>query len=182
MSGALTRRALLASGLASLAAAPVLASGADLAPSAASLARPSAAPRDFTGLEIVDADGTALGLADMPGRLFVVNLWAPWCLPCRREMPSLARLSERLDGSDIRVVPIAFDWRGPSGVRRFFREIGVETLPVLIGDGDNLMATLGIELLPTTVIVNAAGQLLATVAGEATWDDEATLAWLQGLA
>ncbi len=182
MTPPLTRRTILASALASLAAGAAFGDGRTFAPSAASLARPAAPVRSAAGLDIEDAEGNRVPLSSFAGRVLVVNLWAPWCLPCRREMPSFARLSERLQGSDIHVLPLAFDWRGSIGVRRFYKEIGVETLPILIGDGDNLLATLGIELLPTTVVIDGDGKHIATVTGEATWDDDATLAWLKGLA
>lgn len=177
----LSRRLLLAGGVASLAARGVRASGGDFAPSAASLARPAAPMRSAAGLAITDAQGANVALADYAGKLLVVNLWAPWCLPCRREMPSLARLSERLSGQDALVLPLAFSWQGAVGVRRFYQETGIANLPVLIGDGDNLKATLGIEILPTTVVLDGDATHIATVTGEARWDDAATLDWLAGL-
>ena len=175
----LSRRALLAGGLASLAARP---GAANDAPSAAALAHRVTPGTDAAGLAMTDADGTPVPLSAYAGRLVVVNLWAPWCLPCRREMPALARLADRLAGHGIRVLPLAFTWQGAAGVRRFYREIGVETLPVLLGDGDNLKATLGIEILPTTVLLDGSATHIATVSGEATWDDDATFAWITGLA
>lgn len=178
----LSRRALLAGGLASLAARPGAANDAPFAPSAAALARPAAPGTNAAGLAMTDADGTPVPLSAYAGRLVIVNLWAPWCLPCRREMPALARLADRLAGHGIPVLPLAFTWQGAAGVRRFYREIGVETLPVLLGDGDNLKSTLGIEILPTTIVLDGDANHIATVAGEATWDDDATFAWITGLA
>lgn len=178
----LSRRVLLAGGLASLAGRPGAADEVHFAPSAATLARPAAPVVSAAGLSMTDADGTPVPLSAYAGSLVVVNLWAPWCLPCRREMPALARLSAAVAGRDIHVLPLAFTWEGAPGVRRFYREIGVETLPVLIGDGENLKATLGIEILPTTIVLDGDANHIATVAGEATWDDPATLAWITGLA
>ena len=151
------------------------------APSAATLARTAAPSRDATPLQMVDADGTPRSLSDYAGQIVVLNLWGPWCVPCRREMPSLARLATALDGKGVTVLPLAFDWRGASGVRRFYRETEIAHLPILIGDGDNLNATLGIENLPTTVILDRAGQTLALIEGEAHWDDEPTQEWLLSL-
>ena len=177
-----TRRAILIGGLASLAGRSALAADDHFAPPAASLARPAAPVTSAAGLEMTDGNGNPVPLSTWAGQVIVLNLWAPWCLPCRREMPSLARLAGRLAGRSAVVLPLAFSWQGASAVRRFYREIGVETLPVLIGDGKNLSATLGIELLPTTVLIDGAANHIATVAGEATWDDAATLAWIEGLA
>jgi len=112
----------------------------------------------------------------------VVNLWATWCLPCRREMPSLARLAAALEDAPVRVLPLSFDRGGAATVLRFYRDIGVTTLPVLIGDGQNLKAALGIRRLPTTLILDGAAHHIATVGGEAVWDDPQTETWLRGLA
>lgn len=183
MTTLLARRGVLAGALGALGqtafARFALAEAAHL-PSAASLARPADTIRDATGLVMKDENGARLSIADYEGETLLVALWAPWCLPCRREMPAMARLAQRLDAEPVRVLPLAFDWRGAAGVRRFFRETGVEGLPILLGDGENLVATLGIEQLPTTVVIDAQGRHVATVTGEAVWDDDATLAWMLG--
>lgn len=176
-----TRRAVLVGGLGVLAGRSAFAADEHVVPSAASLARAAAPGKSATGLEMTDGAGNPVSLSAYAGRVIVLNLWAPWCLPCRREMPSLARLADKLAGHGAIVLPLAFSWQGANGVRRFYREIGVETLPVLLGDGENLKATLGLEALPTTVVLDGAANHVATVAGEATWDDEATLAWIKGL-
>ena len=181
MSPAFTRRVVLAGGLSAL-AGPALAAGETEAPAAVTRRRPAIPRRDVSGLYLEDETGAPVPLARFAGELLVVNLWATWCLPCRREMPSLSRLAQSLAGAGVRILPLAFDPLGPAAVRRFYREIGVTTLPVLIGDAVNLKATLGIERLPTTLVLDGEAHHIATVAGEATWDDAATQAWLRGLA
>jgi hypothetical protein len=96
-------------------------------------------------------------------------------------MPSLARLAAAVDPARVTVWPLAFDWRGPSAVRRFYAEVGISGLPVLLGDGATLKATLAIEALPTTAILDRNGRMIFEVAGEARWDDAATRDWLSGL-
>ncbi len=176
-----SRRAILAGGLCALAGRGGLADDRDPPPSAASQVRPAIPRRDASGLQLVDPTGAPVPLARFAGEVLVVNLWATWCLPCRREMPSLARLAAALDGAGVRVLPLAFEPKGPAGVRRFYREIGVNSLPVLLGDGQNLKSVLGIERLPTTLMLDAEAHHIATVAGEARWDDAATQEWLLGL-
>lgn len=128
-----------------------------------------------------DAAGVKVPVSAWSGRLVVLNLWGPWCVPCRREMPSLSRLANRLAGKAL-VAPLAFDWRGAKAVAAFYAEHAIANLPVLIGDGENLKATLGLSRLPTTALIDGAGNYFALVAGEATWDDDATVRWLEGLA
>lgn len=152
------------------------------APSAVSLLRPAVPVRDARGLALRDAQKQTLRLGDLAGgRAVLLNLWAPWCLPCRREMPSLARLALALGGQGPLVLPLAFDWRGASGVRRFYAEAGIANLPIWLGEGENLSAVLGLEDLPTTAIIDRAGQMVQLIAGEARWDDAATLEWARGL-
>lgn len=155
---------------------------ADVQPaSAVSLLRPLVPERGASGLAMLDDNRVTVAMSDYAGHPVILNLWAPWCLPCRREMPSLARLAASLEGFETVVLPLAFDWRGAAAIRRFYDEIGVTNLPVRIGDGENLMETLGLEDLPTTVIIDRGGIARHIVAGEAQWDDPATLDWARTL-
>ncbi|WP_319823520.1 TlpA disulfide reductase family protein [Thalassovita sp.] len=175
---ALTRRGILA-GAGALLLRPT-AGWAD-APSAAALARPTEPPRDGSALKITEADGTLRRLSDWAGAVVLLNFWGPWCVPCQKEMPSIARMAERVSGAGLVVLPLAFDWRGPNSVRRFYKDNGITGLPVLMGDGENLKQVLDTELLPSSMVIGRNGQSLSVIEGEATWDDDATVTWLLGL-
>lgn len=175
-----TRRAVLG-GMGAFAVLPRPLLAENFAPSAVSLARPVPGLPDATPLQIEDGTGAPVSLADYAGRIVVLNLWGPWCVPCRREMPSLARLAEVLEGHAVDVMPLAFDWRGASGVRRFYTETGIDNLPVLIGEGENLKAVLDLENLPSTAILDTEGRMRFVVAGEARWDDDKTVDWLRAM-
>jgi thiol-disulfide isomerase/thioredoxin len=175
------RRAFLAGLGASFANAGLARAEAPARP-AAEIAIPCAPPRSALALAIADAEGLPVGMQAWSGRLVALNLWSPWCLPCRREMPSLSRLKTRLGEGPVAVLPLAFDWRGAAPVREFYREAGIANLPVYLGSGENLYSVLGLSRLPTTAIIDASGACIAVVAGEASWDDDATLAWLGRLA
>lgn len=69
-------------------------------------------PRPVPSLHFQNAAAHAMTLADFRGRVLLVNIWATWCTPCRKEMPSLDRLQARLGGPDFRVVAIAQDRAG----------------------------------------------------------------------
>lgn len=176
------RRRTFVRGLGALLLAPAPVAAADAPPSASLLAKPLDPVRSIAGLTIKGEDGVAIPPGTLSGRLTVINFWGPWCVPCRREMPSLSRLKHKLAGSTIEILPLAFDWRGAPKVRSFFADAGIDNFPVLLGNGENLDSVLGLSRLPTTAIVSAAGNCFATIAGEATWDDDATVSWLARIA
>lgn len=138
--------------------------------------------RPLAGLQVIDESGKALKLQDHSGQILIINLWAPWCVPCRREMPSLSRLQTQLDGLSAALLPVAFVPRRTDGVRRFFEETGISNLPVLAGNGENLLAVTGKSHLPLTLIADKEGRWTGMVEGEASWDDAETLRWITGLA
>lgn len=183
---ALSRRGVIAAalgaGFACAAPGSMARASEGFAPPAATLARPVAAGRSALPLKIRDASGAAVSLGDYGARLTVLALWAPWCLPCRRELPTLAALDARLSRlGAARVVALGFDWRGSRALQRYFDEAGITRFAPLLGDGEDLQAVLGIEALPSTLVLNGAGTVIAQVEAEARWDDDATLAWLLDL-
>lgn len=154
---------------------------ADNAPSAVEIVQPVRPPRDVAALTMTGIDGAPVPLSDYSDRIIVLNLWASWCQPCRREMPSLSRLAGLVDPARIVVLALAYD-RGAPPVQRFFKQMDITNLPILIGDGQNLKAVFGQGLLPTTLILDKTGQHIYTAKGEARWDDAPTLKWLNYLA
>ncbi len=154
----------------------------EVAMPAAALAHPAIPAKDARGLLMKDADGNPVSLDDYAGRLVVLNLWGTWCPPCRREMPSLSRLADMVDPARIAVVPLAFENGNATRVKVFYKSSDITNLPVLLGDGPNLKSVLSLERLPTTAILDKTGMHIATVAGEAMWDDVDTLEWLDRLA
>lgn len=149
---------------------------------AVAIVRPVMPPQDVSALVMINSDGGRVHLSDYLGRIIVLNLWASWCAPCRLEMPSLSRLAEHVDPDQINVLALAFDKGNPAPVQRFFDRAGITNLPILLGDAQNMEAVLGWGLLPTTIILNKAGQHIYTAKGDAIWDDDATLRWLDYLA
>ena len=171
-------------GLAASMASPAFADkGAvgDPLPFAADLAQTVENGPSALALKIKNEDKQTVDIANWLGSWTLLSFWAPWCKQCRNEMPSIARMNRQLDHERVRLLPLAFDWRGPYFVRKFLDEINVTDLPVYMGDGENLDATLGLSRLPTTAILDPEGVLRFTIAGEAIWDDEKTLTWLNSL-
>ena len=132
--------------------------------------RPYAAPRPLPNIVFEDEKGQKRTLADFKGKVVLLNIWATWCPPCRKEMPTLDRLQRRLGGSDFEVVALSIDRDGVPEVRKFFQEIGVRALAVYVDRNAEAGFSLGIVGVPTTLLIDRSGQEIGRLAGPAEWD------------
>lgn len=137
------------------------------------------APVTLPEAVLLDAEDGTHALAEYKGKWVVLNFWATWCAPCRKEMPSLERLQTAMP--EIAVVPVATGRNAVEGIKRFFDEAGVKTLPVLRDPKSELARAMGIMGLPVTVILNPEGQEVARLIGDAEWDSESAKAVLGAL-
>jgi thiol-disulfide isomerase/thioredoxin len=130
-------------------------------------------PFSVANLAFKDAAGRAHTLADWRGRTVLLNLWATWCAPCRREMPALDTLQARLGGPNFEVVAVNIDTRDPEKPLAFLKEIGVSHLAYYSDDSAQVFEDLKTEGkafgMPTTLIVNREGCEIADMAGPAEW-------------
>lgn len=142
---------------------------ADLASGAMANFTILAEPKPGPEVSFVNGDGEELSLADFRGKVLLVNLWATWCGPCRREMPDLDALQAEFGGDRFEVVAISADRQGPSVIGPFYDEVGVRNLAHY---NDKTMKThramrsLG---LPTTIIYDAEGREVGRLIGPAHW-------------
>jgi len=113
----------------------------------------------------VGAEGDRVRLADFAGRPVVVNFWASWCVPCRKEMPALQAAAERLEGQVAFVGVNHQDGQGPAA--EFEQEVGA-TYPSGYDPDGGVARDFGVVGLPTTVLVDARGRIVARSLGELT--------------
>src|ERR1700739_2764564 len=130
-------------------------------------------PFKLPDLAFDDADGKPKKLSDWRGRTVLVNLWATWCVPCRREMPALDALQTKLGGPDFEVVAINIDTRDPEKPKNFLKDADLTRLSYF-SDGKAKvfqdLKAIGRALgMPTSVLVDGQGCEIATIAGPAEW-------------
>jgi thiol-disulfide isomerase/thioredoxin len=134
------------------------------------------APLRLPDLAFEDADGRPKKLSDWRGRTVLVNLWATWCVPCRREMPALDRLQAKLGGKDFEVVAINIDTRDPEKPKNFLKEANLTGISYFSDNKAKVfqdLKAIGRALgMPTSVLVDPQGCEIATIAGPAEWDSE----------
>ncbi len=128
-------------------------------------------PKPMPELQFSDSDGKALTLADFKGKVVLLNVWATWCGPCRKEMPALDRLQAALGGPDFEVLPVSIDRKGMDVVTKFYAEIGIRHLSRYVAPTANqVLNTLGVWGLPATLLIDRQGRELGRLDGPAEWD------------
>ncbi|HJU15788.1 MAG TPA: TlpA disulfide reductase family protein [Stellaceae bacterium] len=136
-------------------------------------------PRPMPALAFTDGSGRPLTLGDFRGRVVLLNVWATWCVPCRKEMPALDRLEGRLGGKDFVVLPVSIDQQGVSAVERFYRQYGLKRLGAYIGSSARLSQSLALPGVPTSFLIDAEGREVARKIGPAEWDGTAMLSLIR---
>jgi thiol-disulfide isomerase/thioredoxin len=141
------------------------------------------APLKLPDLEFSDASGAPKRLSDWRGRIVLVNLWATWCVPCRKEMPALDQLQIKLGGPDFEVVAVNIDTRDPDKPKNFLKDANLTRLGYfsdpkakVFQDLKSIGRALG---MPTSVLVDGQGCEIATIAGPAEWASDDAIKLVQ---
>ena len=131
---------------------------------------PHASPQRIADVKFEDGKGTKRRLAEFRGKVVLLNIWATWCGPCRKEMPTLDRLQSRLGSQDFEVVALSIDRGGQVAVKSFYDEINVKALAIYVDATTEAQAQLGIVGVPTTLLIDPEGREIARYTGPAEWD------------
>lgn len=140
-----------------------------------------AAPKVPAVTSFVTIDGEPMDLSAYAGDVVVLNFWATWCGPCKREMPGLDRLQQAMGDNGLEVVTIAFGRHNPMVMEKFWTSAGITTLPLHRDPATELAQAFGVKGLPHTIILDAQGREIASLPGEAEWDSPEALTLLEGL-
>ena len=137
------------------------------------------APKPLPEISFQDGQGGMHTLADFRGRAVLLNIWATWCVPCRKEMPALDRLQQKLGGPAFQVVVLSIDTEGVAAVRRFYDEVGIRALAIYVDPTTRASDKLGVIGIPTTLLVDPQGREVARRTGQAEWDGAEPVALIQ---
>jgi len=136
-------------------------------------------PLKIPDLAFADAAGKSLTLSDFRGRTVLLNLWATWCVPCRKEMPTLDALQGKMGGPGFEVVAVNIDTRDPDKPKEFLKQIGVRKLAYYADPSAKTfqdLKSIGRAFgMPTTLLIDPHGCEIGTIAGPAEWASEDAL-------
>ena len=133
-------------------------------------------------LAFTDLDGKALTLDAFRGKVVVLNLWATWCVPCIKEMPSLQRLSAKLRDKGVAVLALSQDRAGAKVVTPFLEKHALKTLPIYLDTKGAVLKALNGRGLPTTLVIDRDGREVGRLEGDAEWDGPHALALINHVA
>ena len=136
-------------------------------------------PKSLPEIAFEDGAGAPRKLSDFRGKFVLLNIWATWCIPCRKEMPTLDRLQAKLGSPDFDVVALSIDRKGPDVVRKFYADVGIRNLAVNIdakAEATSALATVGV---PTTLLIDREGREIGRLIGPAEWDSPEMIDFLK---
>ncbi|MGC9162841.1 MAG: TlpA family protein disulfide reductase [Thiomonas sp.] len=140
---------------------------------------PSAHTLPLAQVRFENAQGKTMTLADFKGKVVLLNIWATWCPPCVREMPTLDKLEKRLGGKDFAVVPLSIDKGGVFTVKSFYDDNFISHLPIYVDPTTQVLDTLNILGTPTTILIDKQGREVARTMGPENWDQPAVIAQIK---
>ena len=126
-------------------------------------------PQLLPDIEFSDGNERQTRLSDYRGKVILLNLWATWCPPCRKEMPSLDRLQAILGGTDFEVIALSVDHDLPV-VKEFYRRTALMNLSLYIDRPGQAMPSLAVTAIPTTILIDGLGREIGRKIGPAEWD------------
>jgi thiol-disulfide isomerase/thioredoxin len=140
---------------------------------------PLETPRPVPSVGFTDGDGQPLTLADFHGRAVLLNIWATWCVPCRKEMPALDRVQAKMGSSEFQVVALSIDRQGREIVDRFYRDHGIAALEIYLDRPSAVPHAVNAPGVPITLLIDREGRELGRKIGPAEWDSAEMIRLIQ---
>ncbi|HEY6871838.1 MAG TPA: TlpA disulfide reductase family protein [Geobacteraceae bacterium] len=133
---------------------------------------------DFT---LKDLSGHDVRLADLQGKVVLLNFWATWCPPCREEIPSMMRLNQAMAGKAFQMVAVSINEGGAQEVEAYFKQSG-NTLPALLDTTQAVSKRYGLTGVPESFVLDKKGVILKKVVGGMDWSDPTVVKYLSDMA
>ncbi|MDB3888474.1 TlpA family protein disulfide reductase [Candidatus Pelagibacter sp.] len=132
----------------------------------------------YNNLTFLDSKDKMVKLSDYKGKLVLLNFWATWCAPCKKEMPSLDALRVNPNLNNIKIFPINIGKDNLAKSQKFFIDLNIQNLKIYFDNPSTLAKELSLRGLPTTIMINKEGKEFARILGSIDFDDEKFIKWL----
>jgi len=135
-------------------------------------------PKPISSIIFEDFSGKEININDYREKLVIVNFWATWCTPCKKEMPSLDRLYQSDNFKNLQIFAVNTEQPNKSKTMKFFEDLNIKKLEIFFDSNLNFVKEFKLRGVPTTVLINKKGEEFARIIGEVNFEDKKFLKWL----
>ena len=135
-------------------------------------------PKPISSLIFEDFLGNEINLKHYHGKLVIINFWATWCDPCRKEMPSLDILYQDKNFKNLQVFAVNMEQPNTSKTKKFFADLNIQKLEIFFDRNLNFVKVFKLRGVPTTILINKKGEEFARIIGAIDFQDKNFLKWL----
>ena len=136
--------------------------------------------KKYDSLTFQDDKNNQLNLNEFQGSLILLNFWATWCAPCKKEMPSLDLLTKNKNLDNLKIFPINIGQDNIENASTFFKDLRIENLEIYFDSPITLAKTFGLRGIPTSILFNKEGEEFARIVGSINFQDKKFIEWLSG--
>ena len=136
-------------------------------------------PRDLPILEIENIKSQKIILEKLSSKVTLINFWATWCAPCKKELPLLDKLANSLDSKQLNIVLINLENKKYSDVKSFLDNLGIKNLTTYFDKNLKLTRSLGLRGIPVTLVVNSDKKEVARILGDIDFNNEEFVNWIK---
>jgi thiol-disulfide isomerase/thioredoxin len=135
-------------------------------------------PKAISPLIFEDFSGNEINLKDYKGKLIIINFWATWCEPCKKEMPSLDDLYLDNNFKNLKIFAVNMEQPNTSKTKNFFVDLNIKKLEIYFDHNLNFVKEFKLRGVPTTILINKKGEEFARIIGEVNFQDKKFVKWL----
>ena len=135
-------------------------------------------PKPISPLIFEDFSGNEINLKDYKGKLVIINFWATWCQPCKKEMPSLDDLYLDNNFKNLKIFAVNMEQPNTSKTKKFFADLNIKKLKIYFDHNLNFVKEFKLRGVPTTILINKNGEEFARVIGAIDFQDKKFVNWL----
>jgi len=133
-------------------------------------------PKKYEEVIFEDFDGKTINLEKFDSKIYIMNFWATWCAPCKKEMPSLDQI-HKVDG--ITVIPVNLEAKNQKKTKKFYSDLKIKNLSIYFDNNMKLVRLFKLRGVPTTIILNKNMEEIARIIGSLDFADEKMINWLK---
>ena len=136
-------------------------------------------PKTYNNVIFFDKNDKKIDIKNLNGNLIILNFWATWCEPCKKEMPSLDRLQINSNLDNLQIFAINISQENKKKVDDFFNDLGIKNFEPFYDAPKTLAKTFSLRGVPTSIIINKKGEEFARILGSIEFDDIEFINWLK---